>query len=187
MNTHVKGTTSRCNRLLELPPVLTEWQQKAYCPDCDYYCDGQCCKPIDSSGNAACPFDGKALPLREVTVETPKDPAKRPLDVGPWRSPGEPASVPGTGAGHQTQDRRPNRAAHSGTGGRIDGSRVGRPRHRFLLLPEAACVACGAGRSCFRAKWWPSDSRSAWSRRRARPGKAGIEFPHAAAVTMPHS
>ena len=73
MTTHVKGTTSRCNRLLELPPVLTEWQQKAYCPDCDHYCDGQCCDPIDSSGNAACPFDGKALPLREVTVETPDD------------------------------------------------------------------------------------------------------------------
>jgi hypothetical protein len=69
MDAQEKRTTSRCNKLHELPPVVTDWQQKAWCPDCDYYQGGICGNPIRRDSNAACPFDGKALPLREVAVE----------------------------------------------------------------------------------------------------------------------
>lgn len=63
-------TTNRCNRLLELPAIFAEWQQKAYRPDCDHYCDGQCSR---RAGEGACPFDGVVLPLRELTVEAPDE------------------------------------------------------------------------------------------------------------------
>ena len=80
MSTKEKPTTSRCNKLHELPPVVTDWQETAWCPDCDYYDCGLCRNPIRRDSNAACPFDGKVLPLREVAVETPNDQPGKPLD-----------------------------------------------------------------------------------------------------------
>jgi hypothetical protein len=63
--------TSHCKKLFELPPVVTDWQQVAWCPDCESYDHGRCDNPLCKGSNAACPFDGKALPLREVAVEAP--------------------------------------------------------------------------------------------------------------------
>ncbi len=82
MDTFEKQTTSRCKKLHELPPVVTDWQHKAWCPDCDYYSHGQCGNPARRGGNAACPFDGQVLPLREVAMEPPDDQLSKPLDVG---------------------------------------------------------------------------------------------------------
>lgn len=81
MNAQEKRTTSRCNKLHELPPVVTDGQQTAWCPDCDYY-DGGMCNSVSRVGNAACPFDGKLLPLREVPVEPPIDQPRKPLERG---------------------------------------------------------------------------------------------------------
>jgi hypothetical protein len=36
MNAQEKRTTNRCNKLHELPPVVTDGQQTAWCPDCEY-------------------------------------------------------------------------------------------------------------------------------------------------------
>jgi hypothetical protein len=69
MNAKEKPTISRCNKLHELPPVVTDWQQTASCPDWDYYDCGLCGNPLRTDSNGACPFDGKALPLREVPAE----------------------------------------------------------------------------------------------------------------------
>jgi hypothetical protein len=73
-----KGATSRCKKLQELPPVVTDWQLQAWCPDCDSYYCGRCANPTRRDGNAACPFDGKVLPLREVAVEAPSEPRTGP-------------------------------------------------------------------------------------------------------------
>lgn len=66
MNAQEKRTTSRCHKLHELSPVVTDGQQTAWCPDCDYYECGRCDNPTRNGCKANCPFDGKALPLREV-------------------------------------------------------------------------------------------------------------------------
>jgi hypothetical protein len=36
MATEEKPITSRCNKLHGLPLVVADWQQRAWCPDCDY-------------------------------------------------------------------------------------------------------------------------------------------------------
>jgi len=82
MKTEEKPTMNRCRKLHELPPVVNEWQQKAWCPDCDHYVSGECGNPISRESNAACPFDGKVLPLREVADEAPNDHLRKPLDGG---------------------------------------------------------------------------------------------------------
>ena len=79
-------TTSRCNKLHELPPVVTDGQQKAWCPDCDYYHCGICGNPVRRDSNAACPFDGKALPLREVPAEPNCEP-QQPADAASCKQP----------------------------------------------------------------------------------------------------
>ena len=43
--TRQKPTTSRCNKLHELPPVVTDWQRTVWCPDCDSYDCGLCGNP----------------------------------------------------------------------------------------------------------------------------------------------
>ncbi len=63
-------STSRCNKLHGLPPVIADWQPTAWCPDWDYYGGGgQCVNTLRRDSDRACPFDGKVLPLRAVTVE----------------------------------------------------------------------------------------------------------------------
>ena len=80
MDTKEQPTTSRCNKLHDLPPVVTDWQQKAWCPDCEYYRCGLCGNLLRRDSIASCPFDGKVLPLREVAVEPPNEQARKPLD-----------------------------------------------------------------------------------------------------------
>jgi hypothetical protein len=70
-----------CNKLLELPPVLTEWQQAVWCPDCPHYDAGACANMTRTHGDAPCPLDGQPLPLRDVDG----DPGKS----GPGRDPVE--------------------------------------------------------------------------------------------------
>lgn len=71
MDSDASPTTYRCKKLSELPFVIAEWQQAAWCPDCDFYSDGQCANPTRRSDHAACPLDGPSLRLREVEVDTP--------------------------------------------------------------------------------------------------------------------
>jgi hypothetical protein len=53
-------------------PVVTEWQQDVQCPACNHYYRGQCVHPERDSPQAACPFDGKKVPLVPVAVMAPK-------------------------------------------------------------------------------------------------------------------
>ena len=96
MTAEVKGTQKRCKRLLELPLVVSEWQQQAYCPDCDHYCDGQCER---GAGEAGCPFEGGELPLREVTA-TPDEELSAVREVEPCSAADRPSlgasTFPGT-------------------------------------------------------------------------------------------
>jgi hypothetical protein len=72
---------SPCKKLHEVPSVLMDWQQVTWCPDCDYYDRGTCGNPIRTDRNAACPFDGNPLPLREVPGEPNNDQPQKPLNV----------------------------------------------------------------------------------------------------------
>jgi hypothetical protein len=69
-----------------VPAVLTDWQQVTWCPDCDFYDRGTCGDPIRTESNVACPFDGEALPLREVAVDpknvSPHSPADASIGTG---------------------------------------------------------------------------------------------------------
>src|SRR5262249_17278935 len=76
-----RRATSRCKKVHEMPSVLTDWQQVTWCPNCDYYDRGTCGNPIRTGSNAACPFDGQALPLREVAVDSNDVPPKKSLDT----------------------------------------------------------------------------------------------------------
>jgi hypothetical protein len=78
MNADKKPTARPCKKLPELPPVIADGQQAAWCPDCDYYDGGMCSKPVRRDGSVACPFDGKVLPLREVAVEAANEVAESP-------------------------------------------------------------------------------------------------------------
>jgi hypothetical protein len=57
-----------------MPSVLTDWQLVTWCPDCDYYDQGKCGYPIRTDSSAACPFDDRGLPLREVAVDPNNEP-----------------------------------------------------------------------------------------------------------------
>ena len=61
-----------CNKLPELPPVLTEWQVATWCPDCPHYDGGACGSRTRTGRNAPCPLDGQPLPLREVATDPGK-------------------------------------------------------------------------------------------------------------------
>ena len=58
--------TLRCKHLVELPPIVTEWQQSFQQPRCLHYCQGECCNPTRRVESAPCPFDGKELLLEEA-------------------------------------------------------------------------------------------------------------------------
>ena len=79
MNAESKRSTNPCKKLHELPAVLTEWQQTAWYPDCDFYHRGMCGLAVGTDHNTACPFDGKQLPVREAAIEGHDDqPAEAP-------------------------------------------------------------------------------------------------------------
>jgi hypothetical protein len=70
-----------CKPLPELPPVVTDWQQVCEQPRCPYYGQGECCHPGRQRASAACPFDGKGLPLGDAGAATVLDsPACRKMD-----------------------------------------------------------------------------------------------------------
>ena len=81
MDAEEQRTTKPCKKLHELPAVVTDWQQTTWCPDCEHYYCGTCGNPIRTDSNAACPFDGKPLPLRDVEVDPNGDQPQKPLKV----------------------------------------------------------------------------------------------------------
>jgi hypothetical protein len=125
-------TPSRCKKLHELPLLVTDWQQQAWRPDCDYYDCGVCANPLRRDSNTACPFDGQVLPLREVAVEAPNDRPRRPLDAGFCEVPeGQPRS----GAlEHAIKDRIVNR-----TGGRVRALAIERTDRGLVVRGSAPC------------------------------------------------
>ena len=58
-----------CKKLRELPPITTDWQQAALCPDCPHYAGGACGNPALTESDVPCPLDGQPLPLRQVAVD----------------------------------------------------------------------------------------------------------------------
>jgi hypothetical protein len=120
---------NRCTKLLELPSVVTEWEQTTWCPDCDYYDSGTCGHPNCSDGNVSCPFDDKALPLREVGVEPTSDTPK----------PREAASVKGP------ETQKPSRWLEEAVRRRIL-DRTGR-RMRSLKVELTGCQLVITGQS----------------------------------------
>jgi len=58
-----------CKKLRELPPITTDWQQTALCPDCPHYDGGACANPALTESDAPCPLDGQPLPLRQVAAD----------------------------------------------------------------------------------------------------------------------
>ncbi len=86
-------TMSRCDKLHDLPPVITDWQNAWY-PDCEYYEYGRCAKPKRCDDSAACPFNGKALPLREVAAAPNADQPQKTSDAaGRTQTDDEPRSA----------------------------------------------------------------------------------------------
>lgn len=57
----------QCRKLLELPLVVSEWQQIVWFPDCEHYALGKCAMPGSAGAEHVCPQDGKALSLHLVT------------------------------------------------------------------------------------------------------------------------
>ena len=55
----------RCKKMDELP-VVTEWQNEIYCPNCKHYTTGECKNPARVDENSKCPFDGKELLVKLV-------------------------------------------------------------------------------------------------------------------------
>jgi hypothetical protein len=57
-----------CKHLPELPPVVSDWQQSCQQPRCPHYCQGECRNSGRQRASAACPFDGKELPLEDAAI-----------------------------------------------------------------------------------------------------------------------
>jgi hypothetical protein len=55
-----------CKHLVDLPPVVSDWQQACQQPRCPYYRQGECCNPGRQWRSAPCPFDGWELPLEDA-------------------------------------------------------------------------------------------------------------------------
>jgi hypothetical protein len=58
----------QCRKLVELPVVVSEWQQIVWCPDCEHYALGKCSMPRSAGAEHVCPQDGKPLSFRVVTA-----------------------------------------------------------------------------------------------------------------------
>jgi hypothetical protein len=127
-----KGSTSLCKKLHELPPLITDWQQPVWCLDCDDYSNGQCRNPMRRDGNAACPFDGRELPLREVVMETPMDQSRSPLNVRPGRAQaGQPR--------FEALEQAIRLSVRDRTGGRIQALAIELTDRELVLRGTAPC------------------------------------------------
>jgi hypothetical protein len=120
-----------CKKLPEVPPVATEWQLKTWCPDCEFYDLGTCRNATRTGDSAPCPFDGEALPLREVAVD-PKNDQTDKLSVatlGTEQSPPLPAALE-QAVKHQIVRR---------TAGRIQMLEVEVIDNRVVVRGRASC------------------------------------------------
>jgi hypothetical protein len=123
---------SRCKKLLELPPVFTDWQQTARCPDCDHYNGGICGNPIGRDGNVACPFDDKVVPLREVAVEVANHQPSKPLDAVSCEVPQSPPRS-------KALEQAINDRIVSRTGRRIQALEIERTDQEVVIRGRAPC------------------------------------------------
>jgi hypothetical protein len=82
--TGMGGTMNLCTKLRELPPVVADGQQTLWCPDCEHYDRGSCDNPAGAGSSAPCPFDGQALPLREIAVNTGDNVPHTSRDGASW-------------------------------------------------------------------------------------------------------
>ena len=121
-----------CKKLQELPSVATDWQMRIWCPDCEHYDRGTCGNPPRSDDNTPCPFDGKAVPLREETVDLDNSKSVKLLDAAVRT---EPQRLPGCSALEQTIKRQ----IVQRTGVRIQGLEVEVTDDRVVVH---GCVLC---------------------------------------------
>jgi hypothetical protein len=75
-----------CKHLVDLPPVVSDWQQSCQQPRCPHYRQGECRNPHRRWAFPACPFDGKELPLEDAAAAAAED--LRPWIVGRVRQGG---------------------------------------------------------------------------------------------------
>jgi hypothetical protein len=121
-----------CKKLSEAPSVVTEWQQTAWCPDCEHYDRGTCVNPTRTGSSAPCPFDGDALPLREVANDPDDDHPETRLDAA---SCGPQESQPRSPALEQDIMQR----IVQRTGGRIQMLEVETIDSRVVIRGRAPC------------------------------------------------
>jgi hypothetical protein len=132
MDAEDKPTTNPCRRLHELPAVSTDWQQTTWCPDCEYYDHGTCGSPTRTDSNAACPLDGKPLPLREVAAESNDEQSHKPLSTAQSK---QEDNQPRSTALEQTIKRQ----IMSRTGGRIQLLEVHQTGREVVIRGSAPC------------------------------------------------
>lgn len=132
MDSDASPTTYRCKKLSELPLVIAEWQQTAWCPDCEYYSDGQCGNPTRRSDHAACPLDGPVLRLREVEVDAPGEQMSARLEEGPGEVDGSPVRS-------ETLEQAIDVAIRTKTSGRIQALAITRTGGELVIRGVAPC------------------------------------------------
>ena len=120
---------SLCKKLHELPLAVTEWQQTAWCPDCQYYSMGRCGMLARTDTNAACPFDGKPLPVLEVPID-PTGELRQPFFTALSTRPEPPSAMLEQAIRDQIMKR---------TGGRIQKLAVEMMENGVVIR---GCVAC---------------------------------------------
>jgi hypothetical protein len=121
-----------CKKLYELPSVATDWQQTTWCPDCKYYDCGTCNDPTRTGDNTVCPFDGKAMPLRELTVDPSNNESQELLE-----------DAAGTELERHSRCAELEQAIHrrivQRTGKRIQGLEVEVTEDRVIVHGSVAC------------------------------------------------
>lgn len=118
-----------CKKLLALPAVSTEWQQTEWCPDCEYYYRGTCGSLL---GDAACPFDGKPLPLREVQGEADRARPLGPPGVAPANERHQPPAP-------ESLEQILRRRIVKRTGGRVRALAVELTGRQVVIRGSAPC------------------------------------------------
>jgi hypothetical protein len=136
MNTREQRITIRCIKLLDLPPVVTDWQEKTWRPDCDHYDCGVCTNPTRRYGASTCPLDGTALPMSEVEREVSSSPAGKSLDgvLSDVRVSQTRGTALDESLAQAVKDRIVNR-----TGGRLQALAIEITGRKLILRGSAPC------------------------------------------------
>jgi hypothetical protein len=121
-----------CSKLPQVPAVATDWQQTAWCPDCEYYDHGACTNPARTEDSAPCPWDGKVLPLREAGVDPRNDQERKPFHATSCSEQDSPG--PSAGLERAIKDRILQR-----TRGRVQGLKVEALGRGVVIRGRAPC------------------------------------------------